>query len=323
MSKKLDKKDISIMWELFQNSRIPISKIARKVKVPKETVKYRIEQLIKQGVIKNYHTIADYSKFGFIFYEVFVKLQGIPLNYEEDCFNKLCKYHYLAWLVSTSGRFSFISCFLVKTPMQFYESYSFIRELFKDYIKEISINVAVEGQQFEYPFFKQFKGLPIKTKSTLGKEILHKLNDIDYELLKILSENCRTPMKNIAQKLKITEKTAKSKIKSLEKKGYITQYVTNFHPGRVGFFYYIMLIRLSCIDKKIEEYIKSLPEIFYFVKGAGFFDLKVEFYVNSEDRIHEIEDELYQRFGNIISNMDVLHIKKEYRLCYFSEAIKT
>ena len=325
MIKKLDKKDILIMWELFQNSRIPVSKIAKKVKIPKETIKYRIEQLIKEGIIKKYHTIADYSKFGFVFYEVFVKLQGIYSDYEKKCFNKLCKDPYLAWLVSTSGRFSFICCFLVKNPIQFYESYSFIRELFKNYLKEIVINVAVEGHQFEYPFFKQFKYLPIKTKTSPNKKTMDnfgKLNKIDFDLLDLLSENCRIPIKYIAQKFKITEKTVKSKIKSLEKKEFITQYTTNIHPGKVGYFYYIMLIRLDHIDKEIEDYIKDLPEIFYFVKGAGFFDIKAEFYTNSENRIHEIENQLHQRFGKVIYNVDILYVKKEHFLKYFTKAVR-
>lgn len=320
MIRKLDKRDISIMWKLFQNSRTPLSKIAKNVGVPKETVNYRIQQLERRGIIKNYYAITDTSQFGFLFYEIFVKLQGIPAEYEAECLEKLGKHEFVSWLVSTSGRFSFACTILVKNAIQFYEAYSYIKSLFGKYIKDIFINVAVEGQQFEYPFFKNIRQSPIKTKKFVKHHDYSKLDKLDLGLLNLLSRNCRTPLKRIANELKTTEKTIRSRMKILEKNKTIVQYTTNFHPGRVGYFFYIILISLRQPNKELEEFIRKIPELFYLVKGIGFFDLKIEFYLEDENRVHEIEESIYQKFGNNIINMDIIHVKHEYIVRYFTEA---
>lgn len=314
----LDKKDIGILLELYKNSRMSLAEIGKKLKIPKETVGYRISQLQDKGIINKFYAIVNGSKFGLIFYEVFVKLQGISANYEKKCIEQLSKNPHVCWLVTTSGTYSFICTFLVKTTRQFYEGYDYIKNLFGKYIKDVIVSISIEGQQYEYPFFKNILNGPIKTK---GDEsvIFEKVDSFDIELLKILSDDCRMPLTIIAAKLGTTEKTVKAHMRQLEKNNLIKQYTVQLHPGRAGYFFNIMLIRLNKSSKDLEAFIRKIPEIFYFVKAVGSFDFKVEFYTYSEDRIHEIEETIYNSFGDIISSIDLLHVKKEHQVRYFTD----
>lgn len=56
---KLDKKDLAILDELKVDSKLPIKKIAAKVKVPITTVHNRIKKMEREGVIKNYTVKVD------------------------------------------------------------------------------------------------------------------------------------------------------------------------------------------------------------------------------------------------------------------------
>ncbi len=320
MGVKIDKKDIDILWELFKNSRLPIVKIANKVSIPKETVKYRMERLVESGFLNKFHVIADAARFGLSFYEIYIKLQGVSPEYEIQCIEKLKAHPFVCWLISTSGRFSFICTFLVKNPAQFYDGYNYIRTIFGSYIKEVFINISIEGEQFDYPYFKNFKMPSIKTKGKVYSNAPSKLDKLDTQLLKILSEHCRTPIKAIARQLNSTEVTIRSRMKRLEKNGFIIQYSILLHPGRAGYFFNLMLLRLNGRSPELEDYLKKIPELFYFVKGAGFFDIKVEFYSESENRVHELEEEIYQKFAGIVSNIDILHVKKEHCVRYFVDA---
>ena len=51
MSVKLDLKDKKILWELDKDSRQPLSKIAKNVRLSKEAVYYRIKNLEKRKII--------------------------------------------------------------------------------------------------------------------------------------------------------------------------------------------------------------------------------------------------------------------------------
>ena len=318
MGKKIDKRDIAILWELSNNSRQPLTRIAQKINIPKETVKYRIEQFIKTGFLNKFYAIVNSAKFGFMFYEIYIKLQGIPEEYEKECIRKLEKHPYSCWLISTSGQYSLTAVFLVKNPEQFYECYNYVRSLFKNYAKDISVLFAIEGQQFEYPYFKSFKAAPLRTATI--PMIPPQLDKRDNAILKILTDNARTPLKEISRKVRATEKTVRSRIKWLEKNGFILQYTILLRPGCYGYFFYNLFLRLDLPNKEIENYLKTIPEIFYLVKTVGAYDLRAEFYVKSEERVHEIEDALYQRFGSKILHSEIMHVKKEHLVRYFADA---
>ena len=146
------------------------------------------------------------------------------------------------------------------------------------------------------------------------------LNKIQLRLLKILAENSRTPLIDIAEKLKITEKTVRVYIKQLEKDKIILNHTCQLHPGRAGYFFYLITVRLNTPSKELEEYLTKIPEIFYIVRGAGFYDIKTEFYVKQESRIYEIEHELHHNFGKFIAETDIMPITKEYLVRYFTDA---
>ncbi len=319
LGNRLDKKDISILWELSQDATLPLVKIAKKVGLPKETVKYRFEQLQKRGVLKKFFAIVNSSALGLRFYETFIKLHGIPPEKLQSSIEKLKAYKYTGWLLSTSGPFTLCCTFLVRTPEQLYEACFYIRSMFGKYLKKIHTNHAVESKQFSYPFFKDFDKFSLKTSKHYTTPI--SLDPVDTKLLEILTENCRTPKRVIAKRVGITEKTVRMRIKSLEKRGLIKRYTTLLHPGRAGYYFYILFIHASLPNDELEEFLVNLPEIFYIKKkSVGFYDYKVELYVDAESRIHAIEEELYRRFSGIVQDVDIVHVKKEYMIRYFVDA---
>ncbi len=317
MAYRLDKKDVAILWELYQNARIPVVKVAKNVGIPKETVKYRIEQLEKGGILKKYFAIVNAPILGLRFYETFIKLHGIPEEYLKGCIHKLTDYKHTAWLISTSGAFTLCCTFLVKNPAQFYEACYYVRKMFGKYLKRFNTNHSVDAQQFNYPYFKEFEELP-PLKITKHEQEPVELDKINRGLLMLLTENCRMKRKEMAFRLKIAEHTVSSRIKWLEQKRFIQRYSILLHPGRAGYFFYILFVRVTLPSDELAAHIKNLPEIFYLKKkGVGFYDYKVELYAESESRVHEIEEELYRKFPNIVVEVEILHVKKEHAIRYF------
>lgn len=320
MDKKIDKKDIAILLELSKNSRIPLSKIAKIVKIPKTTVKYRIEKLSKRKILNKNYAIIDMTKLGFLFhYEIFVKLQGISEELEKSCLNKLKDHPLVGWLVSTSGRYSFICATFARHPSHLYEIVKYIKSLFHPFIQESFVNVAISGEQYRYPIFKYSESPKISTKNSFSEFSPIKLPRSQIKILKILSENSRTSLTEIAKKLKLTEKTVSARIKKLEKEKIITNYTCQLHLGRSGYFFYVLLIKLNDVNEEIKLFLEQFPEIFYIVKSVGSYDLKTGFYVAEEPRIYEIEREIYKKFGKVISETEIMRITKEYYIRYFTD----
>ena len=73
----MDEKDKLILFELLQDCKQPISKIARAVRLPQQTVSYRIAKLERNKTIKKYTINVDYQKLGLNRHSLYLNLQGI------------------------------------------------------------------------------------------------------------------------------------------------------------------------------------------------------------------------------------------------------
>ena len=62
---KIDTYDEKIINELTQNAKIPLRKLANKLKISFVTVMNRIKRLEKEGIIKSYAAMIDYEKLGY------------------------------------------------------------------------------------------------------------------------------------------------------------------------------------------------------------------------------------------------------------------
>lgn len=317
---EIDKKDTLILYELSKNSRLSLSKIAKVVGLPKATVSYRIDQLTNKGILNKNYAIINMARFSFLFYEVGVKLQGMPAEKEEQAFEILRKQPYVGWLVSTSGRFSFVCSIFVKQSPQFYETYSLIKSLFYPYIREMVLTVTFDGRQYGYPFFKKFSKRTMSMKDSSTDLPAANISEKQLKILEFLSEDSRIATTEIAHNLKIAEKTVRNNIRWLENNKFILNYTSQIHPGRAGYFFYLVTLRINKNREEVEKFLEKIPEIFYIVRGSGFYDLKAEFYVKTENRIYEIEEQLHNKFGWAISEIDIMQIKKEYLVRYFTSS---
>ncbi|EQD78879.1 Transcription regulator, AsnC-type [mine drainage metagenome] len=61
----MDRKDSEILNYLIRNGRDKVSEISRELDIPRITVHERIERLKKDGIIKGFSAIPDYSLLGY------------------------------------------------------------------------------------------------------------------------------------------------------------------------------------------------------------------------------------------------------------------
>ena len=67
---KFDELDIRILRSIASNSRIPIIKLAEKLKTSERTIAFRIKQLEKKKIIQGYRALFDLNLLGFEYYKV-------------------------------------------------------------------------------------------------------------------------------------------------------------------------------------------------------------------------------------------------------------
>ena len=94
---KLDKKDLQILGILDWNARMPITQVAKKVKLNKDVVRYRIRNLEKQEIISAYYSLINISKIGYLTFRLYLDLKDVSKEIEDvgeqlkEALKVLCK----------------------------------------------------------------------------------------------------------------------------------------------------------------------------------------------------------------------------------------
>jgi len=111
---------------------------------------------------------------------------------------------------------------------------------------------------------------------------IYKLNNTDRSILKLLQENARMTLKEIAKKLHVSTTPIFDRIKKMEKAGVIKNYVTLIDHKKVGKSLIVFInISLkehdkSCINRFVES-ITKFPEVIecHHITGNADFLLKL------------------------------------------------
>src|SRR3989344_5156973 len=72
----LDLKDKKILFEMDFNARATYAELAKKIGLSKQGVEYKINNLVKKGVIKGFYPIINVPKLGFIYCRLLITLQN-------------------------------------------------------------------------------------------------------------------------------------------------------------------------------------------------------------------------------------------------------
>lgn len=150
---KIDKSDRAIMKLLIEDARMPMVTIARETGLSHDAIKYRIERLKKNGVIKQFTTVLDPEKLGLhVLGDVALSLWNLDEKKfaEFDTFVKRHPYIVSVW--TFSGRWDYFIEIYAKDLAQFNEVLNEIKIKFSGIIKDSETLFVMKELKFRlYP----------------------------------------------------------------------------------------------------------------------------------------------------------------------------
>ena len=317
---KLDLKDRKILYELDIDSRQSYHKIAKKVGLSKDSVIYRINKLQKQGIIKQFHTLIDVGKLGFISFRLYLKFQNTTPEKENEIIEFFKNQKIVTWLVSIDGDYDLGMWILTKSIKEINKLWKIFLKKYMDYIDKRQLTIFTKVSYFPRAFI-------LRKKQKLDEYVFitepaeTKLDETDIEILKLLAQNSRISVLEIAKKLKISAKTASSRIKNLEKNKIIIGYRTMFDLEKLGYQYFKVHFNLhNLTDKKEKEFrsfIKLNPNIIYDNEVLGGDDIEIEVQVKTIQDLRGLLDKIKKRFAEIIKNHKYMVFYKEHKYLFF------
>jgi len=321
----LDLKDKKLLHELDLNSRQSIQKLARKIGLSKDAVKYRMNKLQDEGIIKSYTAVIDTGKLGFLSFRLYLKLYNISPSKKKEILEFLLKKPNLMWLVEVEGKWDINNAFIFRTVAEMNAVWNELLEKYNNFIdrRELAVFANVYYFNRAYILGKERRENKIRFLSLPQEE---KVDASDLKIIGLLADEARMPIIKIAKEVKISAKTVINKIKRLEEKKIITGYKPEFDLDKLGYQYY--KINLSTFNTKPEKmkkliyYIEQHPNIIYTNEVLGGADIEIEIQIESPEKLRKLIDSMLEEFSDMIRDYEILHYYKEYKLRFFPTLTK-
>jgi len=154
---KLDAKDIKILYELDLNARQSLSQIARGVGLSKLVVGYRINKMIKQGLIEGFSPIINIQKLNLINFRIFVKFQDLTKEKELEIINFITLHPEIRGFSQGGGEYDVIIAIFSKTIEEFEDVLDEINSKYGQYIQQKYVSIATKTHNFRHKFLFEKK----------------------------------------------------------------------------------------------------------------------------------------------------------------------
>ena len=293
----MDKIDKKILKELLENSRLPLSQIRKRVRLSRENVYYRIQNLIKQGIIRDFVASIDYTSLGFQQFVAFIEFDKIDKEKESQIIEYLKKEKSVSWIGVLSGNWSLTFDIFAKSNLELND---FIGKFFNYFEQNIGDYIILNLQESNY-FFNKIIDESISIPSTKGKENV-KVDAIDLKILKKLNEDAKITYVDLSHDLNLSANAIKKRIQNLEKNKIILGYSISINHKHFGLEWQGLQIKLRRPAKELEDKLKSYLKInkkvifYYHYNKTGVYDFDIGIIVKDSSELRDFINTLRKDF---------------------------
>ncbi|MBI5392547.1 Lrp/AsnC family transcriptional regulator [Candidatus Woesearchaeota archaeon] len=169
---------------------------------------------------------------------------------------------------------------------------------------------------------KENKKKMIKKEKTIKR---YSLDSTDYKLLQILSNNARIDYVSLSKHFELTANGIRERIKRLVNFGIITGFTIIPDKIRLGYEQYNIQFTFENNskekEKKLMQYIKMHPQINFYYKPIGHWDLEIGIFVRNPTKLRKIILDMRNKFSDTIKIFDTVVFYEEPKSNYVPEGV--
>jgi DNA-binding Lrp family transcriptional regulator len=316
---KIDLKDRKILYELDINARQTLLQIGKNVRLPKSVVAYRIKKLEEKGIIKNFYTVINFYKLGYVNLAIYVNYQYYTPAIEKEIINYFVNSDYSWWVANIQGKYDLLVLFLVKDLNDFFSFWKKTLNKYKFYFQECVIAFLTKTYSYPHSFLlDDYKRDDWKKMEIVdgGKKV--DIDGKDLQILHLMALNARISLKEIAEKLNSSTTMINYRIKKLIKIGVIQGFRINIDFSKFDLQQFKVHITLKNYEKmkNIINYVKFYPNLTYMNEMIDHCDLGLNFYLHNFHELHPFIKGIYNKFPNDIKNHCTFTFPEVYKSNY-------
>jgi len=319
----LDLKDKKILNLLGKNSRTPLTKVAKKVGLSRDTVNYRIQILEKKGVLQGYITLVDIKKFGYDSYHIFLNLNHPTKEIEDRIIKTLQNYPFVRAIIKFSGKYDFELAVIAKSVQEFDKILTQVVSVCSEYLQSSEILIITKNfvsNVFPKGFFKTEEREAEKSFS--DSEIDKK----DLEILQSISNKATLPLYKIGSSVKLSPDAVNYRIKKMLESGTILNFLPVINFSSINYNIYAILLSLNNLTEEKEKQLKTLlktdDNVLWAVKTVGRFNLLFYLCTQNTEDLHNTIIKLRSYFKEDLKEYETLVAYEQFKYSYFPEGLE-
>lgn len=312
MSIKIDKIDKRILFELDKNARIADTTLAKLVGKSKVSVRYRIDKLQKQGVIRGFTIWIDPTKLGFTSAKLYLNLANKPEE-KEEFIDFVTKDRRLIWLGIAEGAWNAGLTFFVPSNEEFFDLKNEIFSKFKSLILDSQTGILIDVNSCNKTFLYDTQA---SWTTFFDKLDDYQLEEIEKCILRELFDNGRINVVDIARKHHSTIDIVRSRMKKLEEKKVIIRYLARIDYNKLGYEFFKTFLYFRNLTKsdenRLREYCRMQPKIIHLIRQISPWDIELEIICEGFTEYNKIISSLTRKFSNVINKVETAIMGEDY-----------
>jgi len=320
---KTDVKDKKILEILSENSRIPLTRLAKKLRLSRDTVNYKVNRLKDNEVILRTYPTIDYRILGYEIYHMFIDIKETRPDACHDFLEAMKKHPNVLRIMEYSDQWDLEITLIAKNIYDFNKVASKISAEFHDiFIEKIKL-LAIDNFfsiMFPYGYYKvRPETIPKLNRRT-------KADKKDMIILSMLSKDARTSAHDISQKVSLSPDAVRIRIKKMQERKIIKKFTILPNYSKLGFDWHTFVCQMRFLDEKSEqklkEYISIHPHIVKATRCLGYFDLLIYIIARHPKEFHSTVKEIKSSFAKNLRSYASFIAYKEHHFEPFPTALR-
>lgn len=283
MNKKLAK----TLFKLSIDSRVTTKDLGKYLRISQQSASYSVQSLFKKNHLIDYQLKVDPAKFGLINVMVLYNYINLDSKIIKRIKKELKDYDYITRVEEVTEGADLLIEFTVPNLSLFNKINGQFLFNFKNEIKMLETYVVIVKHEYEPTYLINENNNEEIILS--GDRYVINFDRRDKKILKILKENPKESIINIAKEIKIDPKTVITSKKQIEQEKIIRKYSVIFNYEKLGINRRHIFIRLDYEDvndiKKFVQYTKQNPNIVELVKLIGPYEIMITVEKNKSEKI--------------------------------------
>jgi len=310
----MDVRDKKLLTLLDANSRSPASVLAKKLKISRQAVEYRVQRLLKENIILGFVPVIDVTKFAGNIWHVYLKLQNLTTHSHQSIIDYLIKQRKVWWIAECEGEWDLIFSVYGDDIFEFDQTLMKFSSKFHAFVNTHHVTSLVKVSYFSRKYFH--KGTAVMGEY-VGKRTKPKIDKKDIQILGLLATNARTSSTNISQRVKLSAKQVAHRIKLLQEKKIIRGFRLHLNLSKLKYDYYKVCFYTQEYTEKAERSIVAWCEsnqyARHYIRKIAPWTFEIEFETPDFKVLNTLLREMRNRFGEVIRRSETTLISREHK----------